>query len=107
MLKRQDGRASQNAAQIYSSGHPEENVFECLRGAFQVRAGGRCNSSALSLHHKSASEVPGVQAVLKVVSLISNRVALLQIKNLGHAVQCPVDLVTLHRGKFFRHMLNT
>lgn len=105
-LKRQDIRASQNAAQLYSDGHPEENVSECLCCGFPVHAGGRCNSSALPLHHKSASKVPGVQAVLKVVPLISNGVALLQIKNLGHTVQWPVDLVPLHRGKFFCHMLN-
>lgn len=62
-------------------------IFICLCCVLQVRAGGRYNSSALSLDHKSVSKVPGVQTVLKVVPLTSNRVALLQIKNLGHTVQ--------------------
>lgn len=86
-LKRQDVRASQNAAQIYNDSHPEENIFECLCCALQVWATGRSKSSAFSLHHKSASKVPGVQSVLKVVPLGGNRVALPQINNLGHTVQ--------------------
>lgn len=77
VLKRQNVRVSKV---LHSDGRPEGNYFECLCCAFQVCAGGDAAHQHYLLHHKSASKVHRVPSPLKVVPLLSNSVALVQIK---------------------------
>lgn len=93
MLKRQDIGAFENATQTSGGGHPEENTFVVRsRYVLEEEANHQHYIYALYRNHKSASKVHLAAEWLYLRQAIWDTV--------------PVDLLPLHWGKLFCHVLN-